>query len=116
MPKGADVSEFVSWEDLKAEARRLDPSWDDTELVGQRQQAREQILATVAGARLAEFRKQSGMTQTQLAKATGLSRTRISLTERGEAVSLAVLRSYVAGLGGEVKVVAQIGDVWLTVA
>ena len=49
-------------------------------------------------------------------KATGLSQARISQIERGEAVSLEVLRTYVAGLGGQVQVIARIGDIQLNVA
>jgi transcriptional regulator with XRE-family HTH domain len=68
------------------------------------------MLATISGARLADARKQLGLTQAQLAQATGLSQARISQIENGKAVSLDVLRTYVTGLGGRVEVVARIGD------
>jgi transcriptional regulator with XRE-family HTH domain len=76
----------------------------------------EQMLASVNGARLAEIRKQLGMTQVRLAGVTGLSRDSISHIECGKAVTLDVLRTYVEGLGGQVDVVARIGAVWLTLA
>jgi hypothetical protein len=62
MTRGSD------WRDVKAKARELDPSWEDPERVARRGQLREQMLASVSGAQLAEIRKQLGMTQTQLAE------------------------------------------------
>jgi DNA-binding Xre family transcriptional regulator len=56
------------------------------------------------------------MSFTDLGKATGLSQARISQIENGDAVSLDVLRTYVAGLGGQVEIVARIGDISLNVA
>lgn len=77
---------------------------------------REQMLASVSGAHLAEIRRQLGMTQVQLAEATGLSQARISQIENGDAVSLETLRAYVAGLGGHLDIVARIGNIQLNVA
>jgi transcriptional regulator with XRE-family HTH domain len=71
---------------------------------------REEMLATVSGAQLAEIRKQLGLTQTQLAEAAGLSQARISQIENGSATSLETLRAYVAGLGGHLDIVARIGN------
>lgn len=68
------------------------------------------------GAQLAEIRKQLGLTQARLSVTTGLPRGRISQIECGETVSLDVLRAYVAGLGGEVDVIARIGRTWIAVA
>jgi len=56
------------------------------------------------------------MTQTQLAAATGLSQARISQIEHGEAVGIQSLRAYVVGLGGQLDIVARIGDLTLEVA
>lgn len=72
-------------------------------------------MVTVSGTQLAQFRKQLGMTQSGLGKATGLPRGRISEIELGHAVSFDTLRQYVAGLGGQVEIVARIGCLWLTV-
>lgn len=110
------MSEFTDWREVKAKARELDPQWDDADRVARRALMREQMLASVSGARLAEIRKKLGMTQAQLGVATGLSQARISQIEKGDAVSIAVLRTYVAGLGGQVDVVARIGDISLNVA
>lgn len=104
------------WRDVKAKARELDPTWDDSDRVDRRGRMREQMLASVSGAQLAEIRKQLGMTQTQLAEAAGLSQARISQIENGESTSLETLRAYVNGLGGHLDVVARIGNIHLNVA
>jgi DNA-binding XRE family transcriptional regulator len=105
-----------NWRDVKAKARAADPSWDTGERVARRARMREEMLATVSGAQLAEIRKQLGLTQTQLAEAAGLSQARISQIENGSATSLETLRAYVAGLGGHLDIVARIGNVHLNVA
>ncbi|MFF0654550.1 MULTISPECIES: helix-turn-helix transcriptional regulator [Micromonospora] len=110
------MSGGANWRDVKAKARSIDPSWDDSERVARRGQFREQMLASVSGAQLAEIRKQLGMTQAQLAEAAGLSQARISQIENGESVNLEILRAYVTGLGGHLDVVARIGNIRLDVA
>lgn len=106
----------ASWRDVKAKARAADPEWDTADRVARRSRMREQMLASVSGAQLAEIRKQLGMTQTQLAEAAGLSQARISQIEKGAVTNLETLRAYVAGLGGQLDVVARIGNIHLNVA
>ncbi|SNY54156.1 helix-turn-helix domain-containing protein [Paractinoplanes atraurantiacus] len=106
----------TNWRDVKAKARAIDPTRDSDEWVAHRQQMREQMLASVSGAQLAEIRQQLGLTQVQLAEATGLSQARISQIENGDAVSLDTLRAYVTGLGGHLDIVARIGNIQLNVA
>jgi DNA-binding XRE family transcriptional regulator len=110
------MTEHVNWNDVKAKARVIDPTWDSNERVTRRQQMREQMLAAVSGAQLAEIRQQLGLTQVQLAEATGLSQARISQIESGDAVGLDTLRAYVVGLGGHLDIVARIGNIQLNVA
>jgi len=105
-----------SWRDVKAKARAADPTWDTDERSARRARTREEMLAAVSGAQLAEIRKQLGLTQTQLAEAAGLSQARISQIESGTATSLETLRAYVAGLGGHLDIVARIGNIHLNVA
>lgn len=110
------MSDFVDWREVKAELRATDPDGDSPARVERRQAMRAEMLAAVSGARLAEIRRRVGLTQARLAEATGLSQARISQIERGRSVSLDVLRTYVGGLGGQVDVVARIGDIQLNVA
>jgi DNA-binding XRE family transcriptional regulator len=105
-----------AWGEVKAKARALDPNWDSPERLARRAQMRERMLASVSGARLAEVRRQLGVTQAQLAEATGLSQARISQIENGAASGLDTLRAYITGLGGHVDVVARIGDIRLNIA
>ncbi|GAB3065397.1 helix-turn-helix domain-containing protein [Micromonospora schwarzwaldensis] len=67
------MTDWANWRDVKAKAREVDPSWDDADRVARRSRLREQLLASVSGAQLAEIRKQLGMTQAQLAEAAGLT-------------------------------------------
>jgi DNA-binding XRE family transcriptional regulator len=114
--EGSVVTEASNWWDVKAKACAADPTWDSAERVARRQQMREQMLASVSGAQLAEIRKQLGMTQAQLAEATGLTQARVSQIENGDAVGLETLRAYVVGLGGQLDIVARIGNIQLNVA
>lgn len=111
-----EISAPSTWRDVKAKARQVDPSWESTERVERRAAYRDQMLASVSGAQLAELRQQLGLTQTQLAEAAGLSQARISQIENGDAVSLDTLRAYVVGLGGQLDIVARIGNIHLNVA
>jgi len=110
------MSEPTPWRDVKAKAQQIDPTWDAPERVARRSRMREEMLATVSGAQLAEIRKQLGLTQSQLVEAAGLSQARISQIENGTATSLETLRAYVVGLGGHLDIVARIGNIHLNVA
>jgi DNA-binding XRE family transcriptional regulator len=110
------MTEASNWRDVKAKARALDPTWDSPDRAARRARMREDMLASVSGAQLADIRKQLGMTQAQLADATGLSQARISQIENGKATSLEILRSYVTGLGGHLDIVVRIGNIHLNVA
>jgi DNA-binding XRE family transcriptional regulator len=110
------MMDATNWRDVKAKARAADPTWDSAERVARRRQMREQMLASVSGAQLAEIRQQLGVTQVQLAEATGLTQARISQIENGDAVGLETLRAYVVGLGGHLDIVARIGNIQLHVA
>ena len=106
----------TNWRDVKAQVRAIDPDRDSAERVERRGRMRREMLASVSGAQLAEIRKQLGLTQVQLAEASGLSQARISQIENGTATSLESLRAYVIGLGGQLDIVARIGNIHLNVA
>lgn len=110
------MSATANWSDVKVKARTVDPDWDHPERVTRRAGMREDMLASVSGAQLAAIRKQIGLTQTQLAEATGLTQARISQIEKGSATSLDTMRAYITGLGGQVDIVARIGNIQLNIA
>ena len=110
------MSKPSSWHDVKAKARAADLGWDDPDRAARRARMREEMLAAVPGAKLAEIRRHLGLTQTQLAEATGLSQARISQIEKGTTTNLETLRAYVVGLGGHLDIVARIGNIHLNVA
>jgi DNA-binding XRE family transcriptional regulator len=110
------MTEPSKWRDVKAKARAIDPTWDTAERVARRAAMRQEMLAAVSGAQLADIRKQLGLTQAQLAEAAGLSQARISQIENGDSTSLESLRAYVAGLGGHLDIIARIGNIQLNVA
>jgi DNA-binding XRE family transcriptional regulator len=110
------MTEASNWRDVKARAREIDPTWDSADRVARRAHMRQEMLAAVSGAQLADIRKQLGVTQAQLAEAAGLSQARISQIESGTATSLESLRAYVTGLGGHLDIVARIGNIQLNVA
>jgi transcriptional regulator with XRE-family HTH domain len=78
--------------------------------------ARMEQDAYVAGHRLAELRALTGMTQTQVATAMGVTQARVSAMERGtiNILTVASVRAYVAALGGTVRLVASLDDTDVT--
>lgn len=68
--------------------------------------------------RLAEIRKRSATTQREVAELMHVTQGRVSQIESGQLDSseLGTLRSYVEALGGTLRVVADFGDLSLTVA
>lgn len=79
-------------------------------------EARAEREAYIAGYRLAELRKHTGMTQVQLAQAMGVSQARVSAMERGDmdTLTVATVRAYVDALGGQVRLVASLDDTDVT--
>lgn len=63
--------------------------------------------------RLAELRKQQGLTQTDVAQQMGVSQRRVSQIERGKVdrSEVSTLRVYVEAIGGRVEIVADAGQV-----
>jgi predicted XRE-type DNA-binding protein len=78
--------------------------------------ARVEQDAYVAGHRLVELRALTGMTQTQVATAMGVTQARVSAMERGDlnALTVASVRAYVVALGGTVRLVASLADTDVT--
>jgi DNA-binding XRE family transcriptional regulator len=104
-----------SWQDVKAEAHRLNPELDDPE---RQARARAELDAHVAGHHLKELRKAIGKTQAEIAQILGVSQSRVSQIENGdiEAMELETLRAYATALGGHVDITVSVGPHSIKVA
>jgi DNA-binding XRE family transcriptional regulator len=76
---------------------------------------RKTLMARQSGQRLAEERKQRGLTQAQLAETMGVTPGRVSQIERGELSTIEAIARYVQALGGRLDLVANFTDHTLTV-
>lgn len=63
---------------------------------------------------LAEIRKHSGLTQTELAERLGIGQSTISQIESADDIHLTTLKKIVAELGGEIVLHMPAGDIPLT--
>lgn len=91
-----------NFSELREQARRRDPDWD--EQVAERQRAMEDVLA------LADLRRSRHVTQVQLAEELGISQGNVSRLESRSDVYLSTLRSYVQALGGHLEIAAVFDD------
>jgi len=76
---------------------------------------RKALMARQSGQRLAEERKQRGLTQAQLAETMGVTPGRVSQIERGKLSTVEAIARYVQALGGHLELVANFADHTLTV-
>lgn len=97
-----------NWREVRAEAvasGRIDPQRVDN--------ARKEMEEMARAHRLAEVRKSLGMArQSDIAERMGVSQARVSKLERGDLshTELGTLQSYVAALGGTLKVSVSLGE------
>lgn len=89
------MSNHVAWNDIRAEyvARA---GGEEAAAAG-----KQQLLAEVVGHRLAEVRRNRGLTQQQVADRMGVTKGRISQIERGKISGQDVLARYATALGGK---------------
>jgi DNA-binding XRE family transcriptional regulator len=106
----------VRWEDTKQQAREQNPGWDAPERVAERERSRAALRAEQRGYQLAQLRKNTGVTQAQVAAVMGVSQARVSQIEHGKVTEVDAIRGYVEALGGTVDVVARVGDWTVRVA
>lgn len=106
----------VRWKDTKRQVRELNPDWDAPERVAGRERSRAALRAEQRGCQLAQLRKNTGLTQAQVATMMGVSQARISQIEHGQVTEVDAIRGYVEALGGTVEVVARVGDWTVKVA
>jgi predicted XRE-type DNA-binding protein len=97
-----------NWRDIRADAiaqGRVDPARADA--------ARKEMHDAVQAYRLAEIRKAQGHTrQADVASLMGVSQARVSKLEGGDLsrTEIGTLQSYVAALGGNLRIVADFGE------
>ena len=106
----------VRWEDTKRRIREISPDWDSPDRVAVRERSREELRAEQRGYQLAQLRKNTGLTQAQVAVAMGVSQARVSQIEHGRITELDTVRAYIEALGGTVDVMARVGDWTVKVA
>lgn len=101
--------EFTTLEDVLSQ-RPIDPAVLDNEVSA--------VEAQVSGYLLRQLRKSQGLSQEQLAERMGVSQRRVSAIERGKVdrSEVATIRSYVTALGGELELVARIGETTTQIA
>jgi predicted XRE-type DNA-binding protein len=107
------MTRHFKWDTALEERRRGDPGIDDP---ARRAAARDAHDARDIGYRLAQMRKQQGMTQTQVAIAMGVSQVRVSRMEHGDIEKMQVdsIAAYVAAIGGHLRLVADFGQATTT--
>lgn len=97
-----------NWREIRAEAivqGRVDPIRAD--------EARKEMHDAVQAQRLADIRKTHGLArQADVAALMGVSQARVSKLESGDLshTELGTLQSYIAALGGNLRVVAEFGE------
>ena len=77
---------------------------------------RDRLKGEIVAHRLAEIRKAHGLSQQDVARAMGVTQSRVSRIESGDIgrSELSTIAAYVRALGGDVRVIAAIGGYELT--
>ncbi|MGH3408115.1 MAG: helix-turn-helix domain-containing protein [Streptosporangiaceae bacterium] len=101
------AEKWRTWDEVEAEAT-ASGRVDEAAIAGHR----ERLRAAQRAYRLAEIRKDRGLTQTDVAAEMHVSQRRVSAVERGhlDRTELGTVAAYVEALGGRVEVVADFGD------
>jgi transcriptional regulator with XRE-family HTH domain len=96
-----------TWDEIEAEAKEAG-RLDEARVAAHRERMRAEQRAY----RLAEIRRQQGLTQTDVAAAMHVSQRRVSAVERGDLsrTELGTVASYIEAIGGKVEIVADFGD------
>jgi len=71
---------------------------------------RERVAAELLELSLADLRRELGVTQVEMASAANATQGQISSLENRDDHLVSTLRRYVEALGGELEVVAVVGD------
>jgi DNA-binding XRE family transcriptional regulator len=102
-----------TWDEIEADSKAAGRLDEDTVAAH-----RERLRARQRAYRLAEIRKDRGMTQTDVAAEMRVSQKRVSAVERGQLArtELGTVVAYVQALGGRVEIIADFGDERVVVA
>ncbi|MFV2195738.1 helix-turn-helix domain-containing protein [Nocardiopsis sp. LOL_012] len=103
-----------SWREIKAEADKADPWFASQEAQEIFEAETERIEAEQQGYALSALRRDSGMTQKEVAEVMGISQARVSQIEHGQINSLDLLRSYISAVGGELHLTVSQGPLNVT--
>jgi len=100
-----------TWRDVRREAVNEDRI-DERRVAGHRDRLEGEVVAH----RLAEIRKSRSLSQQDVARAMGVTQSRVSRIESGDITNaeLSTIAGYVHALGGELSVVAVIGGAEIT--
>ena len=101
-----------NWKDVRAEA--LATGKLNEERIAE---LGRRMRAEVRAYRLVEIRETVGLKQSDVAERLGVSRSVVSHIERGEMdhVEIGTIRAYLEVLGGELEIVAKLGDERITI-
>jgi predicted XRE-type DNA-binding protein len=100
-----------SWDEVKKDKHALDRA-RGRDVEADQEHARAVTHAYIIGYRLAQFREERGLSQTQLAALMGVSQPRISKLEKGDLAQFEVgtIERYVQALGGSLRLVVNFGE------
>ena len=88
------------WADIKA--RKMSPE--------RMERVRKEAKGELRSVTLRQLREEAGKTQVELAEITELTQSALSRIERREDNPIEALRNYVEALGGELEIVAVLGN------
>jgi DNA-binding XRE family transcriptional regulator len=105
------MTTFHSWDDVKGEIF-------DAEDLDEITAGAKRMVALARAHRLAEMRKELGLTQREMAARMHVRQERVSAIERGKtsASEVGTIAAYVAALGGSLEIVANFNGTRVVVA
>ncbi|WP_405998394.1 helix-turn-helix domain-containing protein [Streptomyces sp. NBC_00829] len=105
------MTTFHSWDDVKREVFDA----EDLDVIAA---GAQRMVAEARAHRLAEMRKQLGLTQSEVAARMHVRQERVSAIERGntKAAEVGTIAAYVAALGGRLEIVANFDGTRVVVA
>ncbi|WEH15700.1 helix-turn-helix transcriptional regulator [Streptomyces sp. VNUA24] len=105
------MTSFHSWDEVKEEVY-------DTEDLDEIMAGARRMVAEARAHRLAEMRRELGLTQREVADRMHVRQERVSAIERGktESAEVGTVAAYVEALGGELEIVANFNGTRVVVA